>query len=221
MKNEDFEKIIKEERLLYEYVAGSHLYGLQMEDGSSDVDTKGIYLAPKEELFGLRDRYHEQISDARNDNTWFELGRYCELILKSNPTVMEALFVPQSKFITPPSDILMPLFENRDPKTIYDITILTCDNIDKKLISNINSLKEDYGDKFIKIAFINMKNDFRGAITGTHISTAAYYRIAFPSLLPNVAEVAIHRNSLFILCRILSFTRLSRYAISVPFALNI
>ena len=109
-----FEIIRNDNRLLFEYVAGSHLYGLQMEDGSSDVDTKGIYLAPKEEIFGLRDRYHEQISDARNDNTWFELGRYCELILKSNPTVMEALFVPQSKFITPPSDILMPLFENRD-----------------------------------------------------------------------------------------------------------
>ena len=30
-----------------------------------------------------------------------------------------------------------------------------------------------------------MKDDFRGAITGTHISTAAYYRIALPSLLPN------------------------------------
>ena len=84
---------------------------------------------------------------------------------------------------------LTSLFENRDPKTIYDITILTCDNIDKKLISNINSLKEDYGDKFIKIAFINMKNDFRGAITGTHISTAAYYRIAFPSLLPKVDRI--------------------------------
>lgn len=107
-----FEIIRNNNRLLFEYIAGSHLYGLNNED--SDVDTKGIYLAPMEELFGLRDRYHEQISDARNDNTWFELGRYCELILKSNPTVMEALFVPQSKFITPPSDILMPLFENRD-----------------------------------------------------------------------------------------------------------
>ena len=34
-----------------------------------------------------------------------------------------------------------------------------------------------------------MKNDFRGAITGTHISTAAYYRIAFPSLLPKVDRI--------------------------------
>ena len=69
---------------------------------------------------------------------------------------------------------LTSLFENRNPKTIYDITILTCDNINKNFINDINSLRDQYGDKFIKIAYINMKNDFRGAITGTHISTAAY-----------------------------------------------
>jgi len=34
-----------------------------------------------------------------------------------------------------------------------------------------------------------MKNAFKGAITGSHISTAAYYRIALPSLLPEVDRI--------------------------------
>jgi hypothetical protein len=36
------------------------------------------------------------------------------MLLKSNPTVLEALFVPESKIITPPSELIAPLFANRD-----------------------------------------------------------------------------------------------------------
>jgi hypothetical protein len=36
------------------------------------------------------------------------------MLLKSNPTVLEALFVPESKIITPPSELVAPLFANRD-----------------------------------------------------------------------------------------------------------
>ena len=107
-----FQTIAEEKRLLYEYVAGSHLYNLNNAD--SDVDTKGLFLANQNALIGLGSDYQGIVSDERNDNTWFEIGNFCNLLLKSNPTVLEALFVPESKIITPPSDIVMPLFENRD-----------------------------------------------------------------------------------------------------------
>ena len=107
-----FQKITDDKRLLYEYVAGSHLYSLNNED--SDVDTKGLFIAPKEVMMGLGLDYTSQVSDEKNDNTWFEIGNFCNLLLKSNPTVLEALFVPEDKIITPPSDVIMPLFENRD-----------------------------------------------------------------------------------------------------------
>lgn len=107
-----FQTITDDKRLMYEYIRGSHLYNLNNE--SSDIDTSGIYLAPKNSLIGLGFDYQAQVSDERHDTTWFEVGNFCELILKSNPTVLEALFVPESKIITPPSDIIMPLFENRD-----------------------------------------------------------------------------------------------------------
>ena len=36
-----FEKIRQEGRLLYEYIRGSHLYGLNNKD--SDIDTSGVF----------------------------------------------------------------------------------------------------------------------------------------------------------------------------------
>ena len=107
-----FETVTKDGRLLYEYIRGSHLYGLNNAD--SDVDTSAIFIAPREAVMGLGLDYSAQVSDERHDTTWFELGEFCRLALKSNPTVLEALFVPEDKIITPPSDIIMPLFENRD-----------------------------------------------------------------------------------------------------------
>jgi len=109
---ETFETIKKDNRLLFEYIRGSHLYGLNNEE--SDIDTSGLFLAKKESIMGLGFDYKNQVSDERHDTTWFELGDFCRLLLKSNPTVLEALFVPQSKIIVPPSDIIAPLFANRD-----------------------------------------------------------------------------------------------------------
>ena len=43
-----FDKIQSQNRLLYRYIRGSHLYGLQMEDGSSDIDEGGLYIASSE-----------------------------------------------------------------------------------------------------------------------------------------------------------------------------
>ena len=61
--------------------------------------------------------------------------------------------------------------------------------MNQNYIDKINVLNNRYGTKNIKIKFINMKNDFARAITGTHISRSAYYRIALPSLLPNVDRI--------------------------------
>ena len=43
----NFDIIRNDGRLLYEYIRGSHLYGLNNED--SDVDTCGVYACTKDE----------------------------------------------------------------------------------------------------------------------------------------------------------------------------
>lgn len=108
----EFDKIRKDGRLLFEYIRGSHLYNLNTED--SDRDTGGIFIAPFEQLMGFSDLYKDQVKDERNDNDWLELGKMFEMLTTSNPTALEVLFVPRDKMLMEPSELLTPLFENRD-----------------------------------------------------------------------------------------------------------
>ena len=117
--------IALEGRLLYHYIAGSNLYHCNEED--SDVDTKGLFIAKQDELYGLgfdkqfRDRYNgeielftPQIKDERNDNVIFEVGDYMGMLLSSNSNVLESLFVPEEMMLVKPHKCLEPLFANRD-----------------------------------------------------------------------------------------------------------
>lgn len=90
MKKDTFENIRKEGRLLYEYIRGSQSHGLATE--TSDVDTGGVYIASFDKF--CASDVEETIADEKNDNSWFELGKFMELIAKSNPNALEALFVP-------------------------------------------------------------------------------------------------------------------------------
>lgn len=191
-----FEKIRTDKRLLFEYIAGSHLYNLNNED--SDIDTKGLYIAPQNALFGLGFDYQDQVSDERNDNTWYEIGKFCNMLLKSNPTVLEALFVPKNKVITPPSDIITPLFENRDqfvtkqcfkPFIAYSIEqIKKARGLNKKIVNPIAERLTpfDFAYTFYKQGSTKVKNwlenrglnkDFCGLvhIPNMHDTYGVYY----------------------------------------------
>ena len=87
-----FTKVKENLDVIYEYIRGSHAYGLNTE--TSDIDTSFIYIAPIGEIMGLRSDYIEQVSDEKADNVGYEIGRYLELLEKSNPTMLESLFIP-------------------------------------------------------------------------------------------------------------------------------
>ncbi|MBR3456118.1 MAG: nucleotidyltransferase domain-containing protein [Bacteroidaceae bacterium] len=106
-----FDVIRQEGRLLYEYIRGSHLYGLNNED--SDIDTSGVYICSRDELFGCFG-YMPQVTDSRHDNTWYEIGELVRLLLKSNPTVLESLFVPKEKVIGDIHPIMQIIIDQRD-----------------------------------------------------------------------------------------------------------
>ena len=108
----NFDLIRKDNRLLYEYIRGSHAYGLNVE--GSDIDTSGVYICNPNELLGLGFDYKEQVSDSKHDNVWFEIGNYLKLLLKSNPTVMESLFIPEDKIIGEVSPIFKPILSNKN-----------------------------------------------------------------------------------------------------------
>lgn len=92
-----FKDIEEKGLLLYKYIRGSHVYGTNIE--TSDVDEGGVYIAPTEQLLDLGYEYQDEISDEKHDTCWWELGKFMRLILSSNPTVLESLFIPEDKVI--------------------------------------------------------------------------------------------------------------------------
>lgn len=75
-------------------VIGSHLYGFSAPD--SDLDLKGIYLAPTPTLLGLSRpaETHDQLSDFEGttcDLTLHEVGQALRLLLKGNGNVLERI----------------------------------------------------------------------------------------------------------------------------------
>lgn len=76
--------------LLFECITGSRAYNLDLP--TSDTDLKGVYVLPKEMYYGLD--YIPQISNETNDEVYYELKRYLELLYKNNPNLLEMLSVP-------------------------------------------------------------------------------------------------------------------------------
>lgn len=99
-------------KIVYKYYRGSFAYGTFIE-GVSDMDEGGIYICDSDNLLGIRSNYQEEISDNKHDKCYYELGRYVELLMKGNPTILEGLFVPSRCVITK-DEVIQPLFENRD-----------------------------------------------------------------------------------------------------------
>lgn len=77
--------------ILFESISGSRAFGLATEN--SDTDIRGVYYLPKEDFFGLN--YIPQVSNETNDITYYEIGRFVELLQKNNPNILEILTSPE------------------------------------------------------------------------------------------------------------------------------
>lgn len=77
--------------LLFEGISGSRAYGLSLP--SSDTDIKGVFVLPQHSFYGLD--YIPQVNDAKNDEVYYELGRFVELLYKNNPNILELLNTPK------------------------------------------------------------------------------------------------------------------------------
>ncbi len=74
--------------ILLECLSGSRAYGTDTPE--SDTDIRGIFIAPREQFYGLE--HPAQISDETNDTTYYEIGRFIELLTKNNPNILELIF---------------------------------------------------------------------------------------------------------------------------------
>ncbi len=97
---------VKREFLLLDVISGSRAYGLATE--TSDTDYKGVFLMPQNDYYGLKEI--NQVTSEKNDEVYYELGRFFELLLKNNPNVLEVLFSPKEciLFKHPAIDLIKP-----------------------------------------------------------------------------------------------------------------
>jgi hypothetical protein len=77
--------------IVFEGIVGSQAYGIATP--TSDVDKKGVFIQPLEDILAFG--YVEQVSDDKNDNTFYEIRRFLELLQTNNPTILELLNLPE------------------------------------------------------------------------------------------------------------------------------
>lgn len=92
--------------LFFEAISGSKAYGTDLPD--SDTDHRGVFVLPKTQFYGLD--FVPQVGDDSNDNVYYELGRFVELLAKSNPNMIEMLAMPEECIL-----YQHPLFEELNP----------------------------------------------------------------------------------------------------------
>lgn len=86
-----FDQLMQEpQHLFLKCISGSRAYNLSLP--SSDTDLKGVYVLPRTELYGLH--YTPQVSNDSQDEVFFEIGRFIDLLTKNNPNILELLNTP-------------------------------------------------------------------------------------------------------------------------------
>ena len=83
--------------VIFRGIVGSRAYGTA--NAQSDTDTRGVFVVPSMEYVRLVPP-PKQVSDAKNDHTYYSLLRFCELMAEANPTTMEMLYLPEDCVIT-------------------------------------------------------------------------------------------------------------------------
>jgi predicted nucleotidyltransferase len=104
------------EFVIYRCVVGSQAYGLD-RDGS-DVDRRGVYLAPAELEWGLYG-VPEQLESQETEECYWELKKFIVLALKANPNILECLYTPIMEKSTPIADELLAKREIFLSKLVY------------------------------------------------------------------------------------------------------
>lgn len=136
--------------IAYEYKRGSRMYHLNTE--TSDEDFGGVFFCPKKMLLGLRGRYEEQVSDSKSDVVFYEFGRWLELLLKSNPTVLEGLFAPEDCIVGEVHPAVRKILDNRELflskecfKTFYGYAVSQISKargLNKKIVNPVTERKD-------------------------------------------------------------------------------
>ena len=135
--------------LLLECVSGSRAYGLHT--AQSDTDLKGVFLLPKRRFYGLE--YTEQANNETNDEVYYELKRFVDLLVKNNPNILELLNTPADciRYRNPVMDLLKPgLFLSKLCKQTFagyaQSQIKKAKGLNKKIVNPVDKERKSIVD---------------------------------------------------------------------------
>lgn len=90
-----------EPEVLFACISGSHAYGMANED--SDLDIRGIWVEDTDRFLALNPPHPKNATIMYNNNgsdvVLHELGKFVNLALKNNPSILDVLFSPEHLII--------------------------------------------------------------------------------------------------------------------------
>lgn len=103
--------------IIFEAISGSQAYGTALP--TSDTDIRGIFIMPTTDVLRANPTtdgnypYIPQVNDETNDVTFYEIGRFLELLEKGNPNILELLNVPEDCIVYK-SDLFDKYFPDKE-----------------------------------------------------------------------------------------------------------
>ena len=91
-------------------LGGSYAYGMEKQDGTSDLDIRGISLNSKDEI--LLNQDFEQVDDNNTDTVIYSFNKMITLLTKQNPNTIEILGLKPEHYLYL-SDVGRELLHNR------------------------------------------------------------------------------------------------------------
>lgn len=154
------EKSFNKGTILLVGVTGSHFYGFPAPD--SDLDLKGIHVAPTQEILGLEkptlaQNVEQMWQNTLCDFTSNEVEQALKLLLKGNGNMLERIFSPVQLFETEEAEQLRSL------KDAY---------ISKRFFHHYSGFFQKKCDEFLKSDVFRIKPllyIYRVALTGIHL----------------------------------------------------
>jgi hypothetical protein len=143
------QELKKNNVLLLECISGSRAYGLHTPQ--SDTDLKGVFILPKHTFYGLA--YEEQANNETNDEVYYELRRFVDLLVKNNPNILELLNTPADciRHRHPIMDLLKPeLFLSKLCKQTFagyaQSQIKKAKGLNKKIVNPVDKQRKSIVD---------------------------------------------------------------------------
>jgi len=165
------EELKKSGYIIYEHIAGSHLYGLNIE--GSDIDIRGIHILPLNERLSIMD-FDLEISNDKEDIKYYDIKKFMKLASDCNPALIESLWVPNDciKICTPK---MRKIIENRNifisKKAYYTFAGYSHSQISKatgrhKLINNPKPKDPPRKEDFCRIIPLSLWNEYKSRQCG-------------------------------------------------------